>query len=94
MTVALSGEKALSKLVGKLSALNGAAFFSPADSVRTLVVDMAPGVGSISAEFKRYLEAMQEIDSALVKSRKEADAILAKYEPVRIPSTFQGRMAN
>lgn len=66
------------------------------NSFRLLVVDMAPGVGSISVEFKRYLEAMQEIDSALVKSRKEADAILAKYEPVRIPfsSTFWTKFPN
>lgn len=52
------------------------------------VVDMAPGVGTISAEFSRYLQGMREIADAEVDSRKEADAILAKYEPVRpFPST-------
>lgn len=44
------------------------------------MVDIAPAVGSISPEFREYLAAMKEIEGAAVKSRKEADAILEKYE--------------
>lgn len=49
----------------------------------TAVVDMAPGVGKISPEFHSYINAMKEIEKAAVHSRKEADEILAEYEPVR-----------
>lgn len=42
---------------------------------------MAPGKGKISAEFTNYLTAMKEIDSSAVKSRKDADSILKKFEP-------------
>lgn len=47
------------------------------------VVDIAPGVGKVSPEFQAYLDAMKAIDDAQVMSRKDADAILAKTEPVR-----------
>ena len=47
------------------------------------VVDIAPAVGAISPEFREYLTAMKEIEAAGVKSRKEADAILQKYEKAR-----------
>lgn len=47
------------------------------------MVDMAPGVGKISPEFHSYINAMKEIEKAAVHSRKEADEILAEYEPVR-----------
>ncbi|KAL8290008.1 hypothetical protein RQP46_002947 [Phenoliferia psychrophenolica] len=47
---------------------------------RLVVVDMAPGVGKISPEFGAYLKGMQEITAAKVFNRKEADAILSKYE--------------
>ena len=46
------------------------------------MVDIAPAVGSISPEFREYLTAMKEIEAAAVKSRKEADVILQKYEKV------------
>lgn len=57
------------------------------------MVDMAPGVGKISPEFHNYINAMKEIEKAAVHSRKEADEILTKYEPVRplsfpLPPTF------
>ena len=45
-------------------------------------MDIAPGVGKISPEFQAYLNAMKEIDDAQVHSRKEADTILQKTEPV------------
>ncbi|GAA5999317.1 uncharacterized protein JCM10292_001198 [Rhodotorula paludigena] len=48
---------------------------------RLVVVDIAPGVGKISPEFRAYLDAMKEIDDAKVMSRKEADTILQKTEP-------------
>ena len=43
---------------------------------------MAPGVGKISPEFGAYLKGMHEITAAKVFNRKEADAILTKYESV------------
>lgn len=55
------------------------------------MVDIAPGVGSISPEFREYLTAMKEIDDANVKSRKEADVILQKYEKVREANASQSR---
>ncbi|GAA5870961.1 hypothetical protein JCM8547_000042 [Rhodosporidiobolus lusitaniae] len=48
---------------------------------KLVVVDIAPGVGKISPEFRAYLDAMKEIDAAKVMSRKEADVILQKTEP-------------
>ncbi|GAA5883044.1 hypothetical protein JCM16303_006807 [Sporobolomyces ruberrimus] len=48
---------------------------------KLVVVDIAPGVGKISPEFRAYLDAMKEIDAAEVHSRKEADSILQKTEP-------------
>lgn len=47
------------------------------------VVDISPAVGKISPEFGQYLEAMKAVDAANVSSRKEADELLAKTEPVR-----------
>ncbi|SCV74533.1 BQ2448_7562 [Microbotryum intermedium] len=56
----------------------------PHEQIKQLVVvDIAPGIGAISPEFKAYLAAMKEINDANVMSRKEADAILSKAEPVR-----------
>ena len=58
-------------------------YFTPfAQPTLSIVVDIAPGVGKISPEFRAYLDAMKEIDAAQVHSRKEADAILEKTEPV------------
>ena len=58
------------------------AFGNGAEPFQFQVVDMAPGVGKISPEFGAYLKGMQEITEAKVFNRKEADAILTKYEPV------------
>ncbi|KAM0787325.1 hypothetical protein ACM66B_007098 [Microbotryomycetes sp. NB124-2] len=48
---------------------------------RLVVVDIAPGSGKISPEFRTYLDTMRRIQDANVKSRKEADEILQSVEP-------------
>ncbi|KAK4053997.1 hypothetical protein OIO90_003642 [Microbotryomycetes sp. JL221] len=48
---------------------------------RLVVVDIAPGSGKISPEFKTYLETMKQINNEKVTSRKQADEILQKVEP-------------
>ncbi|KAK4048645.1 hypothetical protein OIV83_004615 [Microbotryomycetes sp. JL201] len=48
---------------------------------RLVVVDIAPGSGKISPEFRTYLDTMKQVQDAKVKSRKEADEILQKVEP-------------
>lgn len=79
MALALTQPEAVSKMIG--------ASRVPARGASTdrhcAVVDIAPGVGAISPEFSAYCDAMMAIDEAKVTSRKEADAILAKTEPVR-----------
>ncbi|KAF7332673.1 hypothetical protein MKEN_00150200 [Mycena kentingensis (nom. inval.)] len=53
----------------------------PAETLSMLVVaDIAPAKGSLSAEFKSYIVAMQKIEAAKVSSRKEALAILNEFE--------------
>ncbi|CAE6542776.1 unnamed protein product [Rhizoctonia solani] len=47
---------------------------------RLVVVDISPAVGPISPEFRRYIDAMKEIDHAKVKTKKEGEEILKKYE--------------
>ncbi|KAF8721187.1 Alpha beta-hydrolase, partial [Rhizoctonia solani] len=47
---------------------------------RLVVVDISPAVGPISPEFRRYIDAMKEIDHANVKTKKEGEEILKKYE--------------
>ncbi|KAB5592139.1 Alpha/beta-hydrolase [Ceratobasidium theobromae] len=47
---------------------------------RLVVVDISPAVGPISPEFRRYIDAMREIDTANVKTKKEGEDILKKYE--------------
>ncbi|KAF7332666.1 hypothetical protein MKEN_00149500 [Mycena kentingensis (nom. inval.)] len=58
--------------------------FDPTLPVETLsklvVADIAPAKGSLSAEFKSYIVAMQKIEAAKVSSRKEALAILNEFE--------------
>lgn len=49
---------------------------------RLVVVDISPAVGPISPEFRRYIDAMREIDAANVKTKKEGEDILKKYESV------------
>lgn len=52
----------------------------PTALARLVVVDIAPGAGRISDEFRSYITAMQAVEDAQVKSKKEADPILEQYE--------------
>ncbi|CAE6473914.1 unnamed protein product [Rhizoctonia solani] len=52
---------------------------------RLIVVDISPAVGPISPEFRRYIDAMKEIDDAKVKTKKEGEEILKKYESASLP---------
>jgi hypothetical protein len=49
---------------------------------RLIVVDISPAVGPISPEFRRYIDAMKEIDAAKVQTKKEGEEILKNYESV------------
>jgi hypothetical protein len=56
----------------------------PADAIEHLIVaDIAPSSASaISSEFQSYIEAMNKIEKSKVSSRREAQDILTRYEPV------------
>jgi hypothetical protein len=56
----------------------------PASTIEHLIVaDIAPSNASIlSPEFQNYIEAMNKIEESKVSSRREAQDILAPYEPV------------
>ncbi|KAL4262120.1 AB hydrolase superfamily protein [Pleurotus pulmonarius] len=45
-----------------------------------IVVDIAPSIGSISDEFMGYIDAMRAIEAEGFQTRKEADALLQKWE--------------
>jgi hypothetical protein len=47
-----------------------------------VAVDISPAKGPISKSFQVYIDGFKEINSRSVSSRKEADEILTKYEPV------------
>lgn len=81
MALALRPHAAVERLVGECH-LRSKRHPQLLNHVARAVVDIAPGVGAISPEFREYLTAMSEIDAAKVKSRKEADVILQKYEKV------------
>jgi hypothetical protein len=49
---------------------------------KLIVADIAPSRGPLSAEFRNYIKAMMHIEAENVKTRKDADTILAQYEPV------------
>jgi hypothetical protein len=56
----------------------------PADAIENLIVaDIAPSSATLSTEFQGYVEAMNKIEQSKVNSRREAQDILAPYEPVR-----------
>jgi pimeloyl-ACP methyl ester carboxylesterase len=56
----------------------------PADAIENLIVaDIAPSNAMLSTEFQGYVEAMNKIEQSKVNSRREAQDILAPYEPVR-----------
>ncbi|WWC68827.1 uncharacterized protein I206_102762 [Kwoniella pini CBS 10737] len=49
--------------------------------LRSLIsVDMSPAIGKISHEFQLYTDSMIEVEKAQVKTKHEADEILAKVE--------------
>ncbi|GAA5881910.1 hypothetical protein JCM3774_001292 [Rhodotorula dairenensis] len=48
---------------------------------KLVVVDISPAVGKVSPEFQAYVDAMNRIQDAKVRSRKEADDILRETEP-------------
>jgi hypothetical protein len=50
---------------------------------KLIVIDISPAIGAVSPDFANYIEGMKEIEKAEIHSRKEADEILQKYEPVR-----------
>lgn len=52
---------------------------------KLIVIDISPAVGAVSPEFASYIKGMEEIEAAEIHTRKEADAILSNYEPVRVP---------
>jgi hypothetical protein len=55
----------------------------PADGIEHLIVaDIAPSNAALSTEFQAYVEAMNKIEQSKVSSRREAQDILASYEPV------------
>ena len=58
------------------------ALSSPAPSVLShlIIEDIAPSHGRLSPEFYEYVRLMSKINTDGVRTRKEADAILATYE--------------
>jgi hypothetical protein len=55
---------------------------SPTTLSHLIVADIAPSKGPLSPDFISYTEAMQAIESAGVKTRKEALEILHEVEQV------------
>ncbi|KAI0247030.1 Alpha/Beta hydrolase protein [Lactifluus subvellereus] len=54
----------------------------PADAIEHLIVaDITPSSVALSTEFQGYIEAMNKIEQSGVNSRREAQDILASYEP-------------
>lgn len=45
-------------------------------------VDMSPARGKLSPEFEQYVKAMLDINEKRCESRKQAEELLAKTEPV------------
>jgi len=45
-----------------------------------IIADIAPSKGAVTTEFRGYVEGMKKIVQSNVSTRKEAEAILAKYE--------------
>lgn len=66
---------------------------NPATNIlsKLIVADIAPSTGSLSADFIRYISAMQEIEaleSGVIKSRTDADKKLQSYEQVMSCSLY------
>jgi len=49
-----------------------------------IVADMTASKGSLSTDFKGYIEGMKKIEASEVSTKKEAHDILTPYELVRI----------
>jgi len=49
---------------------------------RLILVDITPGRGELSSEFKGYIEGMKKIEASKVQTRKQAEEILIEYEKV------------
>ncbi|KAI0291345.1 alpha/beta-hydrolase [Multifurca ochricompacta] len=61
----------------------------PAHAIEHLVVaDIAPSISALSLEFQGYIEAMKKIEKIGVSSRREAQDILAHYEPDPMTRAF------
>jgi len=61
----------------------------PADTIEHLIVaDIAPSNAALSTEFQAYIDAMNKIEQSEVSSRREAQDILASYEPDPITRAF------
>lgn len=61
----------------------------PSGTLKKLIVeDIAPSRGRMSSEFPSYVRAMQEIERANIRTRKEALEILQKTEPDPSVNTF------
>ena len=58
------------------------ALLEPDSLARLISVDMSPAKGKISPDFVKYIEGMREVQKTGVKSKKEADVILQKFEEV------------
>lgn len=55
----------------------------PADTIEHLIVaDIAPSNAELSTQFQGYIDAMNKVGQSKVSSRREAQDILAPYEPV------------
>ena len=57
---------------------------SPGMLGAVIPVDNAPIDAVLRGDFQKYVEGMQEIQNAQVKTQSEADRILTKYEQVHI----------
>ena len=62
------------------------ALIEPETIAKLVVVDMSPAKGKISPDYAKYIEGMREIEQMGIKSKKEADVILQKYEQVWKPN--------
>jgi len=61
----------------------------PTDAIEHLIVaDIAPSSAALSTEFQGYIEAMHKIEQTKINSRREAQDILAPYEPDPMTRAF------
>jgi hypothetical protein len=61
------------------------ALSKPDNLSRLVVADIAPSIGSLSADFIQYISLMQEIENmspGKIKTRSDADKFLSSYDIV------------